>query len=110
MGRSSRSRWRWSYAIADIQKLYNEVSNPEMTLLTQIQGFVAEIIATTDSGAISPVLIEERVAEKLPSTVWGLAHLRLHVTTFAYVRCYRLLNYEYRSLSAANELEPAKPT
>jgi len=98
-----------SYAIGDIEKLYLSVSNPESTLLAQIQGMIAEIVSRTGSDAITPRIIEEIVTTKIDALEWGLAQVRLMVTTFAFVRTYRLLNYEYRTLSAANELEPTKP-
>jgi regulator of protease activity HflC (stomatin/prohibitin superfamily) len=94
-----------SYAIESIEKLYNSVSNPEATLLFQVQGLIAEIVANANSDTLTPKIIEERVADKIPATEWGLGQVRLMVTTFAYVKVYRLLNYEYRSLSNANELE-----
>jgi regulator of protease activity HflC (stomatin/prohibitin superfamily) len=94
-----------SYAIGDIKKLYESVSNPESTLLSQVQGFVAQVVADAHSALLRPEMIERVVAEKLPATEWGLSQVRLMVTTFAFARTYRLLNYEYRSLSAANELE-----
>lgn len=97
-----------SYAIDDIRKLYLTVSNPESTMLLQMQGMIATVVANTDSAALSPLILEELVTRRMPSTEWGLSQVRLMVTTFAYVKVYRLLNYEYRSLSSANELEPPK--
>lgn len=97
-----------SYAIDDIHKLYLAVSNPETTLLLQIQGLIAEVVSNTASYSISLRLIETAVTEKMPATEWGLSRVRLMVTTFAFVRTFRLLNYEYRQLSSANELDPQK--
>lgn len=102
-----------AYAVEDIAKLYNSVNNPECTLLTQMQGLVAEVISTTDRRDLSPALIERTVAQKLPSTEWGLGQLRLMVTTFAFVRVYRLMQSEYRTLSGSygsDNLDAAQPT
>jgi hypothetical protein len=94
-----------SYAIEDIRKLYLSVSNPEQTLLGQIQGHVAEFVSKSDSGSLHPELLQSTVKAKIPSTQWGLSQVGVMVTTFAYAKTFRLLNYEYRSLSKANELE-----
>lgn len=97
-----------TYAISDMLKLYETVSNPESMLLFEVQALLSKIISSSSSAAISPLMLEEAVSSKLPSVDWGLDHVKLKVTTFAYVRTYRILNYEYRSLSSANELEIAK--
>jgi regulator of protease activity HflC (stomatin/prohibitin superfamily) len=94
-----------SYAIGDIRQLYMTVSNPESTLLNQIQGVIAEVIANEDSERLTPRLIEERATAKMPSSDWGLVQVRVMVTTFAYVKTYRLMNYECRVLSNVNDLE-----
>ena len=96
------------YAISDMLKLYQAVSNPESMLLGLVQGFVAKIVTATNSHDLTLSAIEAAIADQLPSTEWGLDQVRLEITTFAYVRTYRLMNYEYRSLSAANDLEVAK--
>lgn len=93
------------YAISDMLKLYQSVSNPESLLIGQVQGQIAKTVCATRSEDLSPAWIESEINEALPSTDWGLSQVRLQITTFAYVKTYRLLNYEYRSLSAANELE-----
>lgn len=95
-----------SYAIEDIRRLYLAVSNPESTLLHQIQGHIAEVVSKTMSAELSPKVIEKTIEERVPSVEWGLSQVRIMVTTFAFVRTYRLLNYEYRQLSSANELDP----
>jgi regulator of protease activity HflC (stomatin/prohibitin superfamily) len=93
------------FAISDIRRLYESVNNPDATLLHQVQGIVARLIAATDSSALTPAMIEADVQARMPSTEWGLSSVRVLVTTFAYVRVYRLLNYEYRQLSSSNDIE-----
>jgi regulator of protease activity HflC (stomatin/prohibitin superfamily) len=96
-----------SYAIADIRQLYMTVCDPEGTMLHQIEALIAETIAATDSKEISPAVIERAVNSKLPGSQWGLDQVKLMVTTFAFVKTFRLLNYEYRSLSTNNDTTTA---
>lgn len=95
-----------SYSITDIYKLYMNVNNPESTLLHQLQGKIAAIVAGTNSTALTTGLIETEAVSAFDAAIgWGIGDLTLMVTTFAYAKTIKLLNYEYRSLSKANELE-----
>lgn len=94
-----------SYAIDDIRKLYMTVAQPELTLLLQIQGIIAEVVSQTISSEISPAKIEELVTQRMPSTDWGLAQVSVKVTSFAYVKTYRLLMNDYRNINVNNDLE-----
>lgn len=96
------------YAIGDMLKLYLSVSNPEQLLIGLVQGIIARVVTSTRSEDLTPSLIEAEVDKHGPSTDWGLEQVRLEITTFAYVRTYRIMNYEYRSTSSANDLEVAK--
>lgn len=96
------------YAIGDMLKLYLSVSNPEQLLIGMVQGVVARVVTSTRSEDLTPAVIEAAVMEQIPSTDWGLTQVRLEITTFAYVKTYRIMNYEYRSTSDANNLEIAK--
>jgi regulator of protease activity HflC (stomatin/prohibitin superfamily) len=93
------------YAIQDMLKMYQSVSNPESVLIGRVQGVIARVVTETISEDLTPAIIEAAVAAQLPNTDWGLDQVRLEVTTFAYVRTYRIMNYAYQSLSAANDLE-----
>lgn len=96
-----------SYAISDIQKLYQTVCNPETTLLNQIQGAIASIASNTISENLTLKTVEDVAEKQIPGEEWGLSQVKILVTSFAYVRVYRLLNdHAYRSLSSSNELEP----
>lgn len=96
------------YAIADIQRLYNSVANPETTLLQLAQGAVAECIAETPSDGLTARLVEERISAALPGAEWGLGSVRVLVTTFAFVKTYRLLMNSYRTTSALDALDSEK--
>jgi regulator of protease activity HflC (stomatin/prohibitin superfamily) len=95
-----------SYEIDDIKKLYLTVNTPETTLLNQIQGVIAEFVAVRQSSEISPSTIEYHVTKKVKHCDWGLSSVKVMVTTYAFVKVYRLLNYEYRRTSSADKLEP----
>jgi hypothetical protein len=96
-----------AFAVEDIGKLYNTVQIPDLTLIHEVQGIIAGYITTRDTGTITPADLEAHALGKLPGSNWGLAQCRLIVTSFAYVRVYRLLSNEYRSTSM-NELEQPK--
>ena len=87
------------YAIADIRRLYLSVSCPEATLLQRAQGLIARLVAVTPSTDLSSAMIEEKVSAQLPAAEWGLDQVRLWVTSYAFVKTYRLLMNEYRSYS-----------
>jgi len=96
------------YSIRDMLTMYQTVSNPESMLIGRVQGVISRVVTSTRSEDLTPGTIEAAVTADLNVVDWGLGEVKLEVTTFAYVRTYRLINYEYRSLSAANELEVPK--
>src|SRR3990167_3994979 len=53
-----------TYAITDILKLFQTVSNPEAMLLSEVQGLVAQIVSTTLSPNISPATLEAEVLKQ----------------------------------------------
>lgn len=97
-----------TYSIKDLAKLYLSLSNPEVTLLNQIQAVIAEEVSKRDSSEITPKVLTAAVQANLPSGDWGLGDIVVGVGTFAIVRTYRLLQHGYRTTTAANELEVAK--
>ncbi len=97
------------YQIDDILKMYSVVSNPESTLLATVQGLLARHISKSNYCEISASKLESLATDEIPSSDWGLGSVKLVITTFAFVKTYRLLgNYDYQSTSRANELEPVK--
>jgi regulator of protease activity HflC (stomatin/prohibitin superfamily) len=93
------------YAIADIKKLYMSANSPEMTLLSLVQGQIAELVSRSDSSELSPSKLGERVSEVMPSVEWGLSQVKVWVTGYAYVRTYRLLMNEYRNHGGLTDLD-----
>lgn len=87
------------YAIADIRSLYMSLANPESTMLQRVQGLVAEVVSRTDSQALHPKMLQEAVGNGLPGKEWGLDQVRIWVTTFAFVRTYRLIQNEFKQFS-----------
>ena len=97
-----------AFSVEDIGKLYNTVQTPELTLIHEVEGIISSYLATRESVDISPSNLEAYALGKIPEGNWGLSQCRLIVTSFAFVRVYRLLNNEYRSLSSMDELEKPK--
>lgn len=97
-----------SYSVADIGKLFQTVTHPERTMLHLAQGHIAEFVSTNNSPQLTPAAIERHMAARMICTDWGLADVKIMIVTFAFVRTYRLLNYEFRNTSGLDEVEGAK--
>lgn len=93
------------YAICDIVRVYNSVANLEDTLLNVIEGLIAEIVATAQADALSPKVIEEQVTARMPSMNWGLSDVKCRVTSYAFVRTYRLIQASYKTLTGSDNLD-----
>ena len=97
-----------TYSITDIRKLYLTVANPESTLLCRVQAHIAQVVSIAAAASLNPKLIEDEVSKLLPADEWGLSNVRVNVTTYAFVKVYRIMNYEQRILSPVNDMEPFK--
>ena len=91
------------YGIANLLRVYEALANPEAVLMYRVQGIISDHVATTDAQLLSPHTIQEAVTGKLPVSEWGMDRLCLHVTSFAFVRTYRLLMNDYRTYTKAND-------
>lgn len=87
------------FRISDVQRMFLSVSDPEMVILGKVAGLVAELVSTTSSEGLTPKKIEEHASGKISADEWGLSGIKVMVTNFAYVRTYRLLQNDYRSVS-----------
>jgi hypothetical protein len=92
-----------SYAIDDIQKLYLSLTNPEVTLLNRVQGAIASVVHESESVGLSVQSLREKVLVRLQVGDWGLGQFDVAVTTFVYVRAFRLLGDGYRSVTQAQK-------
>ncbi|TQI72285.1 SPFH domain/Band 7 family protein [Gramella sp. Hel_I_59] len=79
------------YSIRDIEKLYQTLYRPEMTLQNIAMSAIAEVVYTTNARDVSPELLEKSVLSKLSAEDYGLNYEYFKVTNFAVVRTYRLI-------------------
>lgn len=79
------------YAIADIEKLYQTLFHPEMTLCSMVQGRVGEYIRENIVADITPGKIERAVNDIVKSDDYGLKDVNVRITTFAIVKTFRLM-------------------
>jgi len=79
------------YSIADVEKLYQTLYRPEMTLQNIAMSAIAEVLHTTNSDEISPALLEGKVLEKLKADDYGLNYEYFKITNFAVVKTFRLI-------------------
>ncbi len=91
------------YGIANLLRVYEGLANPEAVLMYRVQGIIADHVNKVDGNLLSPQTIEDAVLENLPIGEWGMDRLRLHVTSFAFVKTYRLLMNDYRTYTNAND-------
>lgn len=87
------------FAISDIVKLYESIAHPENTLLGEVLSLAARYISARDSALVSPSAVERYVSARLYGERWGLGGLGVNVTSFAYVRTYRILMHDYERIS-----------
>lgn len=79
------------YSIHDIEKLYNTLYRPEMTLQSIAMSGIAEVVSETNIDDISPKLLEKKVIGKLKADDYGLTYEFFKVSNFAIVQTYRLI-------------------
>lgn len=79
------------YTIESIERLYNTLHKPEMTLQSIAMSAIAEVISSTNMEDISPALLETEVVNKLSAEDYGLKYDFFKVSNFAVVQTYRLI-------------------
>lgn len=84
-------RCNFGYSIKDINKLYQTLYHPDMTLGSLIQGKIGEIVRNNESKNITPSLIESSVLESIHTEDYGLANTIIRIGTFAIVKTFRLI-------------------
>ena len=80
-----------AYSIKDILKLYNTISQPDMTLAGIVMSSVADYIRVTDGNSITIQNLEDSILTKLNSTDYGLGDLSIRITSWAEVKTFRLI-------------------
>jgi len=79
------------YSIVDVEKLYQTLYRPEMTLQNIAMSAIAEVLHSTNADEISPELLEGKVLEKLKADDYGLSYEYFKITNFAVVKTFRLI-------------------
>lgn len=79
------------YAIADIELLYQTLHHAESTLMDLAGGIVARTITQLARSECTADAIEAAVRRELDIQQYGLTDAELYVTSFAFVRTYRLI-------------------
>lgn len=90
------------YGIENLLRVYEMLANPEAVLMYRVQGIIADYVAQTDGNLLSPNTIRGAVVKELRAGEWGMNRLYIHVTSFAFVKTYRLLMNDYRTYTEAN--------
>jgi hypothetical protein len=85
------------YAVSDVLRLFESISNPEMTLIQMVQAKIAEAVSSRESTNLSPAMVGALATPDVAQ--WGISDVEVHVTTFAQVRTLRLLMNEYGNVS-----------
>jgi len=79
------------YSISNIEKLYQTLYKPEMTLQNIAMSSIAEVLHNTNAEEISPGLLETKVLDKLKADDYGLNYEYFKITNFAVVKTFRLI-------------------
>lgn len=79
------------YSISDINKLYETLYHPEMTLSSMVMAKIGEYIRDTDVKDIVPANIEQAANDLISSKDYGLKDVTIKITTFAIVKTFRLM-------------------
>lgn len=79
------------YKITDVEKLYDTIYQPEMTIGNLALGTVGKFISDKHLEYIDQEAIEENILLELNKTDYGLEFTYYRITTFAVVRTYRII-------------------
>lgn len=84
------------YAISDIQKLYNNLYHPEITISSFIMGLIADYVAAHNLIDCSPERIAKEVNKELIKySSYGLTDVSAKIIGYAVVRTYRLISDQH---------------
>lgn len=79
------------YSITDIEKLYQTLYHPEMTIQNIVMGSLATYVATNNFADCSPAEIEDSINVTLESNDYGLGDMSIKIIGYALVKTYRLI-------------------
>lgn len=91
-----------SFVIADIKRLYNNLSTPELTLQNEVSlkvcNRVRQLVAAEVNTAIAAGIEIERAEQ------WGLASVSISLPSIVTARVFRLISNDYRVGSGVDHL------
>lgn len=79
------------YEISNIETLYNNMVNPELTVSNIAMGAIADYIYSSNIEEITAIDIENMVLSKLETEKYGIKIGYFKLLNFAIVRTYRLI-------------------
>lgn len=79
------------YSIRNIEKLYDTLYHPEVTIANICMSEVAEFVFERNLKDITPKAIEEQVLRKLKEIDYGLSFEYFRLSNFAVVKTFRLI-------------------
>lgn len=91
------------YEIDDLLLMYRTLHNAHDTIEQQTQSIVAGYIHRRKLSEITPVELEEFVAESLDLERYGLCVRAFHLTNFAISRAYRFISGEIGSFTGYDQ-------
>jgi regulator of protease activity HflC (stomatin/prohibitin superfamily) len=79
------------YRIVDIEKLYTTLYHADATLLSMIQGIIADEVCHRPLIQCTPDQLEKAVQQEMKGELWGLEFEFIKIVGFAVVKTYRLI-------------------
>lgn len=82
------------YALADIEKFYQNVYDANSTLTQIVSGFVADEVSKTNHNDLSAVNISQQLTQQMSDqfSKYGLKDVSVCLQDFAFIRAIRLIN------------------
>ena len=105
-GKSITMAASMGYIINNIEKVYQTLYHPELTLVNMAMAEITEYIANTDASLISFVDIQDRIKSKINEQDYGIDIQYYKMNNFAIVRTYRLIqdqSWVHEGLSMDNK-------
>jgi len=86
-----------NFRIYDIQRLFDSLSSPEITIGSRAIASATSFIATHERAEIDPESIGQASTAGVQLGDWGIADVLSTVTAFSEARTYRIMTNEYRT-------------
>ncbi|MXV16848.1 SPFH domain-containing protein [Hufsiella ginkgonis] len=97
-----------SYSIGDVEKLYNTMFHPEITLGSMVMGYISEYVNTRELVNCSPSAIQEYANKRISEIDYGMNDVKVSIITFATVRTYRMISSDQGRMWENLEMGPKK--